>query len=426
MRLIIGFVLSALIVAALVVVGMPYMIKNASFLMGVITGLVAVSLVFIIVFVRNGKFRLDRSSGDHSTSENTSSTSRTRDYTWIMASVFIILGGLVGGFVIFKQNEMFKTKDLFQRTRITQQTELIEATRIQGMVVLMKNVLDKVDQELDNNPKRTLTEETIGRIAALSYSFKPYTHYDGDSLIEKKFSPERAQLLLALSNMNIDTGSLSKIMVQSQFAGADLREAELEGAYLRKANLNGAALRGANLQGADLSEADLRTVDLWGANLRNADLVETDMKRADLRWADLSNADLKRAILNGVKMNSAILRKADLREALFQWANLDGVFLNEANLESVDFYGANLERAHLNDANLSKARFRFTNLSDANINGVDLSEANLTELVVAQKNWLNMLSEWHVTGASDIQKKYEIVDDRSKAKSRYRLQEIED
>lgn len=453
-KLIIGFILSALIVGALVMVCMPFIIKNASFLMGVITGLVVASLSFVILLVGKRRSYLKRLRGNQSTKDDTASTTDSQGYTWILASVLIVLMGIVAGFVVFKQNEVFKTKALYQRAYITQQSELIESNRIKGMVVLMENLLDKIDEELEEGPERVLSDETIGRIAALSYSFKPYTSFEGDTLSERKLSPERAQLLLALSNMNIDTSSLSKIMVQSQFAGADLREAELGGAYLRRADLNGADLRGANLKGADLSEADLRTTDLWGAHLQKAELTSANLKRANLGWADMNGANLKGANLNGADMASVKLRTADLSGALIQWADLNGAFLDGANMIGADLYGTNLLRANLTAVNLSEAnltavnlsdanlkeanlravKLRLSNLSSANLSGVNLSSASLLEaeltgaeltgVIISDENWFNMLNEWLVIGAKDIQEKYKIEVENSDDQIRYRLEKI--
>ena len=62
---------------------------------------------------------------------------------------------------------------------------------------------------------------------------------------------------------------------------------------------------GSDLRGADLSEADLRGIDLSRANLREA----------DLSGADLSDVSLYRADLSGAKLCGTRLRGADLRAA---------------------------------------------------------------------------------------------------------------
>jgi len=339
----------------------------------------------------------------------------------------IVLGALMAGALSFLfLNELVKAQTQYQQLHIAQQAELIESIRKSGLLNLMSNVLDKIDDELKNNPKRMLSDETIARITALSYSFKPYTHFEGDSLSEKKLSPERGQLLLVLSRMNIDSGSLHKIMFQASFSGADLREVDLRGADLRGTDLRGADLQDANLQGTKFNEADLRSANLWGANLSKANLDSADLKRADLRWADLNGADLRRANLNGANLTSAQLRRTNLRGAVIQWADVSGAFLNEANLDSADLTGTSLQRAHLADSDLSKANLTMANLTEANLTGANLTGAELSRAIVSEENWLILLNEWLVTGAKEIQSRYKMTDDHSNHPSQYRLEKIEE
>ena len=77
---------------------------------------------------------------------------------------------------------------------------MIEATRIKSMIVLMSDILAKVEEELQNGPDHTLSDKTIARIAALSYSFKPYAQINGDSIAERKLSPERCDVYHNLTN----------------------------------------------------------------------------------------------------------------------------------------------------------------------------------------------------------------------------------
>lgn len=88
---------------------------------------------------------------------------------------------------------------------------------------------------------------------------------------------------------------------QAQFAGADLRDADLRRCSLVLADLTGADLRGARLANCDLSLADLR-----GADLRGADLHAADLSGADLRGARLDGADLSEAELAGARIEGAL------------------------------------------------------------------------------------------------------------------------
>lgn len=343
----------------------------------------------------------------------------------------IVLGALMAGALSFLfLNKWVKTQTQYQQMQIAQQAELIDSIRQSGLAILLGNVLDKMDEELKINPKRTLSDETIARITALSYSCKPYTHPEGDSLSAKKLSPERGHLLLVLSGMNIDSGSFHKIMRQALFSGADLRDADLTGTDLRGVDLRGADLQGANLQGINFSEADLRSANLWGANLNKANLMEADLTSADIRWADLNEADLKRANLNKADLSSAQLRRADLRGAFLQRADLSGAFLNEANLAGADLLSINLKRAHLSASNLSQVNLTTALLAEADLTEAKVTEANMTRAdlngaVVAAENWLTLLNEWNVTGAKEILSRYKLVADSVNNPPQYRLEKIE-
>ena len=376
-----------------------------SFLLGFVACLVFLSLGLILSFVWNKHSFLIRLLVKNPTTKDSKNVAKTNVLIWILVPVIIVLGGLVSSFLIFKQNELSKSQTQYQNKRVEQREELLASIRTSSLVFLMRNILDKVDDELKNNPKRTLSDETIARIAALSYSFKPYRYLEGDSLSEKKYSPERGQLLLALSKMNIDSSSFDKIKSKAPFSSADLREADLIKANLRGADLRKANLNDADLRWANLNEADLRGANLRGANLRKANLRGADLNGTDMRWADLNGADLKRADLNGADLTSAKLRKADLSGSDFKWADLNGALLNEANLAGVDLSGTDLRRANLNKANLS---------------GVELFK-----VAVEEENWLEKLNEWRVTGAKEIQERYKIVDDIT-GRSKYRLLKIED
>lgn len=78
-----------------------------------------------------------------------------------------------------------KSQAINQRQQLSQQVNLEDATRNSGLVRMMANVLDLMDDELKANPGRVLGDETIARVAALCYSFKPYSHPPGDSLSSK-------------------------------------------------------------------------------------------------------------------------------------------------------------------------------------------------------------------------------------------------
>lgn len=304
---------------------------------------------------------------------------------------------------------------------IALQAEAIEYLRQSGLGDLMGNVLKKAEDEIKLDPKRSLTDGTIAQIAALSYSFKPYKLTEGDSSFKKLLSPERGQLLLMLAGMNMDSVSFNRVLAQTSFSGADLSEADLQGRYLAGADLAGADLHGANLQGAQLQHANLDKANLWGANMQQARLSGASMTRVDLRWADLNGADLNGADLHEADLSSAQLRNADLRGAILQWTDFIGAFLNEADLTGADMFRASLKRANLAGTNMRDVKMKMAVLSESNLTGANLSGADLSDVVVAEKEWLIRLDDYLVTGAKAIQDSFNVVDAISYEGSKYQL-----
>jgi uncharacterized protein YjbI with pentapeptide repeats len=93
----------------------------------------------------------------------------------------------------------------------------------------------------------------------------------------------------------------------ANFAGADLRQANLTAANFARCNFTGADLRGAMLTGTRLVYANLT-----GADLRGAILAQTELYEADLDGANLSGTDLSMAYLD-----EATLRDADTEGTIF-------------------------------------------------------------------------------------------------------------
>lgn len=104
--------------------------------------------------------------------------------------------------------------------------------------------------------------------------------------------------------------SLARNCPDCNFAGVDLRRAQLITA---------------NLAGADLSRADLREANLRRANLSGANLSGANLARTNLAGADLSNCDLSDADLTGSNLIRATLTGAKLDGTVFFGAHLESI-----------------------------------------------------------------------------------------------------
>lgn len=241
----------------------------------------------------------------------------------LLVGLFLAIGGLTTTVLLVNQNQLLET----QNKKIDIQNALAEGQRRSSLVLLMENVLTDLSKEIDKQ-KEGLSKDSIlvldslgyslgapliGRISSLSQGLLPYQMLIQGELTEKEYSPERAQLLLALVGYGLDNSALESIYSKTPFSNV----------YLNKSILSGTDLRGIYLRGSDLSEAYLIETDLWFANLSETDLSKAFLLRTNLLEANLIGADLSKAYLE----------KAVLTQAILTGANLSGANLSEANLE---------------------------------------------------------------------------------------------
>ncbi len=420
-NLFIGLILGAVIGWVLGFLRFPYVEKNQSFLLGFIACIAFISLILILLFFWNKNAYLVKLIGKNSAAQNSNNALRTYTFIWILVAAFIVIGGLISSFLIYKQNELFEANTEYQNQRIKEQSELIESSRRSSMIILLSGIIDKVDEELKNNQTKTLSDNTIASIAeAFNYSFEPYCYLEDDSLSSKKLSREKGQLLLALYARNIDSVSFKKIKHTATFTGTDLHGANLTSIDLSGTNLTGADFRDANLNGAIFKNTILRGANMRGVKLNKANLNGADLRRADLSWAELNESESDSANFSGADLTNAQFRNADLRKANFRTAKLDGALLNGANLEGGSLVDATLVKANFTRTNLTKADFVRANFSEAIITEAELANANV------EKDWFEKLNGWHIGDAKEIQKSYKIVLDKViQDYKRYRLEKIE-
>ncbi len=399
-----GVLLGAVLGWALGFLRFPYIEKNLSFLLGFIACIAVVLLGMILLFIWNRNKQFIRLIGKDTSDKNAISPIRTYSVIWIAVSVFILMGGLISGLLIYRQNELIETQSLNQNRITKEQNELMESLRRSNLDILLRKITDRVDDELKNNPTRTLSDNTIASIvAAFNYSFAPYRSLDGDSLSARKLSPEKGQLLLALCMRKIDSVSFDQIKRRASFNGADLSNMDFSGVNLDGADLQEADLKDADFSGASLVGADLRNANLWGVKMNRAKLIKADARRADLRWAQLNEAWLDSAKMDGANMSNAQLRKARLQKTKLWVTKLDGALLNDANMEACELVDASMIKANLTGTNLSKSDFNRTNFNEAIFSNTDLLNAKV------DKDWLQMLDGWHIANAGQIRAQYKVV-----------------
>ena len=321
--------------------------------------------------------------------------------TWL---VFLLMA--VFCIVTCRQNSLLKSQLQDQGKKFSLLSQNAASTQSKSNLGSMNRILTKIEKELQSAD--SLSYSTIKSIADLSQSLKPYRYLKGDSLSQKKWSPERGQLLLALTNMDIDTSDLLRIFFKVSFANADLAKADLRGAFLRGIDLENANLAEADLRQVNLVEANLMRANLRQANLDYASLRKMNLKRANLEWAELNETDLRNSNLDGANLSNAKIRKSDLRNTRIMWAKLNGVNLENSNLKNGSFFWSDFRKGNLKKVDFSGADIRRTYLAEANLDEANFTNTKLDKVEVATKNWFEKLKNLQVIGLDSIHKKYQI------------------
>jgi hypothetical protein len=260
-----------------------------------------------------------------------------------------------------------------QNERLDQQTLLLEAQRRSGLVTEFTSLVEQIQSEREKlaaneNPQATqlkLSEPTIGRVVALSRSYRPYLFLEiageADELLIADVAPSK--------DLRRDESALSRFVnyaIGSPTVGDAERPRMTKIALSPERGQLLIALVSAQIElasiaekSADFTRSDLRRANLSSADLRNflltrSSFVAADLLSADLSGAFLGGADFSRACLSGVKIDGAMLDGAN-----FEDTRLDGAFISDPRLFS----------------------------------GVQLKDADLKGLLVTTKGWLDEVSK---------------------------------
>lgn len=253
--------------------------------------------------------------------------------------------------LIEQQNSMFQV----QNNRLEQQTYLVESQRRATLSFEFNSILNKIDEQLSK--ERKISNSLLGRIVAISRSLKPYRYLDKHGkLIEKQLSPERAQLLTALTKSDLDKKQLQEIFEQGDFSYSDLGSEYIEGGLI-------------------FTDIDFTKINLNKANLRNVQFTGCKFINSNLKKSNLFSTFFIDCILDGSKLSVA-----DLAVTHF-W---------NSSLKDVEFGGNNYNQIRFKGCYLPHPEFIFdySNMKSNLANNVDFEEA-----FVPLKNWFEILAK---------------------------------
>ncbi|RMG75403.1 MAG: pentapeptide repeat-containing protein, partial [Bacteroidetes bacterium] len=317
---------------------------------------------------------------------------------------FLVLGGLLVALLIWGQSQSLQLENQQRAQQLHQDSLLQHQARQQLQAQLMIDLLAEVRARLAENQGQSLPEPVIDRLARTSAAFEPYP--SPDTLSSPSLSPERGLLLRTLLSMEMDSAVLGQITQRVTFAHADLREVDLEGLDLSGADLRSASFQNARLKGFVCRDCDLRRADFTAAQAAGMDLSDSDLRRAIFHGTEARGARLFHTYLDGADLSRAVLEQADLSESIFQWGQMGGANLAGATARRTDFMKTGMVRVNFAGADLRGACLRRTDLNQANFLNVRLDDVSVNE-----SDWLDLLADWAVSGATAVQQAYRVVHD---------------
>ena len=406
-----GLILSGLIGWFLGYLRLPFLPNNYTFGLGFLACLTVGAFLWVLLFLWNKNVHLFQTLDQ---SPNTAETKNSYRMLWLAVAGVIVVGSLASSLLIYRQNAFYQSQIQAQDEKIAQQLAYSQATRSTNATVLMNSLLNSLEAELDRDPDRKLSQGMIDRVAALSYAFEPYPHWEDGQISEKKYSKERGLLLLMLSKIDIDSTSFAQLKAQTSFVGADLRKADLKTADLSGVDLSYANLQDADLTGAVLNGARLAESNLNSAILKDVSAEDVFLQNVNLTWAACNGANWRKSNFNGAILNSGQFRQANFDSTNLFCTHLKGAFLNEATLTDADLTGAQFERTNLTKADLTRAKMKVANFSAAVMQETDLTDAIVDRVGVDIPNWFEQLKAWNAIGVDTIQAVQEVREDFAK------------
>ncbi len=372
----------------------PYIDRNHSFFLGLLTGIVFIGLIYVIVWKWN-QYQTRKQS--QNSVEPLIHSQKTKS-TFINSLLFGLMLILLVCCVCFYFNKI-KTANQSQsyQETLTELNNQLNVDHQRSKIQLLIHLIHELDSANGLSPHKTDQNHLLNRIVALSSSLKIHKEWDLEQQLTQSISMERGLLLMALIHSNLDSIFFYKIKDQVSFYGADLRNADLSYQDLSGIMLKNANLQYANLQGANLDKANLKGADLLGVNLNKASLIGANLMAANLRWAKINEAQLEMTKLDSSDLSNATLQKTKLKYVTFISSNLNHALLDQADVSNCYLLNTNLSFANLSNTVLISDSIRSSNFYGAILHNV-----------IIPSDWIRILKENQNTGGDYILKNYTI------------------
>lgn len=320
------------------------------------------------------------------------------------SALMIIAVGIYAA--IQKQAKLKQQNELI----IAQQSILEKAEINAGLMKVLSESLRQLNAEMATDSQ--VSESTIHQIIELSKSFIPHRLSEYDSLTDRLYSKERAQLLHTLINSEVDSVSYQQIIAHASFEYADLRGVDLSGQNLS----------GINLANADLSRSNLSDAFLRGGSFDHAHMPDTDFSRANISNASFIQADCSWCVLDevvatetnfhGVNLQSAKLRSGDFSLSDFSWSVCLNANFEKSKIIETDLRGATLRYSNLSYSVLNGSNFIESDLHECILQQSSLQRIKVVRAVVNEKDWFELLKKWEVSFADSLSAGYKLIPDK--------------
>lgn len=204
-----------------------------------------------------------------------------------------------------------------------------------------------------------------------------------------------------LSGLQLRNGSFEKaILARANFSGANVVDCNFDGATLQEAELSDGFFSGCTFEKADLtgaraerarfedsrvdraffSKCYFREARFMRSFFKRTEMIDCDLTGATFRECNLDDADFGKSLLEGAVFTECTLRDAWLEGVKAKGSRFDGcdaALLRGA--EASDFEGASFKKTNLEGARFSSARFRGASFALARLARADFSGAFLLE-----------------------------------------------
>ena len=214
-------------------------------------------------------------------------------------TIISVVTALSSLYLAYNANSILKDQNTLiinQNKLVKEQGFLLEADRRSSLNFLIASMYDIVNEDLDEEQSGgiDLSMRTVKTISAVCESIQPYRRLGvSDSLLTSPLSPERGQLLVFLTSLDMSESTYDSIYKYCNFAYADIEGASLPSVYLSRIHMPYSNCKDVNFLEADLSHANLAH-----ANFDNATLNYTYTRKTNLFGAQLKGAYVDKEWLN--------------------------------------------------------------------------------------------------------------------------------